>query len=221
MTRPPPSPVSAPSSPAPKAPMPSSSASNEIVKPISLGWYSFLRRFQHLVGEQVDLVDRRVHVRCDADTLELGVHDRRVDDAVLIEQPLTELDVVDAIDLKQRNRSGLPVVERSQRRDPRILRDDSLRPAVAQVAQTCNLALGANASVECERGGDGVVIRGRMGSNLLVLANVVVLLGVRRHQRPEILLLLLPDVEEAGANGSEQPFVQARSVVIAVQVVTP
>src|SRR5437763_896135 len=55
---------------------------------------SLLHRLHHLVGEDIDLIQSRVHVGRDANPLEFGVHDRRVDDAVLIEQPGTELHVV-------------------------------------------------------------------------------------------------------------------------------
>src|ERR1700731_4211305 len=76
------------------------------------GWNSFLDRLQPLVGKDVYLLERRVHVGRDSNSLELRMHDRSVYDPVLIEEPRAELDVVDSLDLEERDGSGLPVVER-------------------------------------------------------------------------------------------------------------
>src|SRR5262245_4700673 len=54
-------------------------------------------RLEHLLREQIDLVERRIDVRRDPDSLELGVYDRGGDDPVLVHQPGTELRRVDAI----------------------------------------------------------------------------------------------------------------------------
>src|SRR6266566_1034627 len=99
---------------------------------------------QHLVGEDVDLVERRVHVRRNANSLEFRMHDWRVDDPVLIEQPGAQLDVVDTFDLEERNRTGLPVVERSENRHAWTFCHESLRPSITQIAQTRDLAIGAD-----------------------------------------------------------------------------
>src|SRR5439155_24967205 len=58
-----------------------------------------------------------------------------------------------------------------------------------------------------------------MSPNLLVLPDVVVLSRSGRHQRPEIFLLVLAHVQEAGTHRREKPFVQARSVIITLEIV--
>src|SRR3954470_4162862 len=95
---------------------------------------------EHLVGEDVDLLERRVHVGRDADSPELGMHDRSVDDAVLVEQPRAQLHVVDPLDLKERNSACLSVVERSEYGHAGALLHQSLGPAVAEEAEPRDLA---------------------------------------------------------------------------------
>src|SRR4026209_2074249 len=63
-------------------------------------WNSFLHSLQHLVGEDVYLLDGRVNVGGDPDSLEFGMHDRRIHDPVLVEQPRSELHVADPVHLK-------------------------------------------------------------------------------------------------------------------------
>ena len=101
--------------------------------------------------------------------------------------------------------------------DLRVLRQP-LRPAIAQVAQPRGLALDADALVERQRFGDRVVVRGRVRADLLELPDVVRLRRARRRQRPQRRDVLAAHVEEAGADGREQPLVQARAVVVAAEV---
>src|SRR6266581_8000762 len=58
-----------------------------------------------------------------------------------------------------------------------------------------------------------------MGADLLVFPDVVVLSRSGGHQRPEIPLLVLAHVQETGADGREKPLVQARSVIITLEIV--
>src|SRR3989442_14141884 len=58
-----------------------------------------------------------------------------------------------------------------------------------------------------------------MGADLLVFPDVVVLSRSRGHQRPESFLLVLAHVQETGADGREKPLVQARSVIITLEIV--
>src|SRR5436305_7063551 len=59
----------------------------------------------------------------------------------------------------------------------------------------------------------------RMGSNLFVLSNVVVLCCRRGHEWPQVLLLFLPHVQKSGTDGSEQPFMKAGSIVVGAEIV--
>ena len=65
--------------------------------------------------------------------------------------------------------------------DSLIGREQGLGPAVAQIAQACDLAIGADRSVKRQGRDDGIVIGSRMGADLLELADVVI---VRRRRRP-------------------------------------
>src|SRR6266516_6192777 len=58
-----------------------------------------------------------------------------------------------------------------------------------------------------------------MGADLLVFPDVVVLFGRCGHEWPKILLLLFAHVEEAGPHRREQPFVKARAIVVAFEIV--
>src|SRR5450756_1930516 len=58
-----------------------------------------------------------------------------------------------------------------------------------------------------------------MSADLLVLPDVVVLSRSRGHERPEILLLVLPHVQESSAHRGEQPLVKTRSVIVALEIV--
>jgi hypothetical protein len=73
--------------------------------------------------------------------------------------------------------------------------------------------------MERERHRDRVVVRRRMRADLLVLPHVVHLLDRPGHQRPERLDLLAAYVKEARPDRREQPFVEARAVVVAPQIV--
>ena len=97
---------------------------------------------------------------------------------------------------------------------------EPLRPAVAQEPEARRLALRADAVQKVQRFHDGVVIRRRMGPDLLELAHVLVHLGRRRHHRPDLGDLRPADVEEPRADRRREPLVEARAVVVAVQLVT-
>ena len=73
-------------------------------------------------------------------------------------------------------------------------------------------------SMERQRFGDRIVVGGRMRADLLELADVVLLRGGGRHQRPQRRDLLAPHVEEAGADRRQQPLVQAGAVVVAAEI---
>src|SRR5450759_42468 len=185
----------------------------------SSGRYSLFSCLQHLVGKEVYLVERRVNVGGDSNSSELGVHDRRVHDPVLAQEPGTELDVVDPLDLEESDCARLPVVERGEHRHARALRHDSLCPPVTQVAEPRDLSVLADSAVKRHGGGNRVVVGSWMSADLLVLPDVVVLSRSRGHERPEILLLVLPHVQESSAHRREQPLVKTRSVIVALEIV--
>src|SRR5438128_11026577 len=58
-----------------------------------------------------------------------------------------------------------------------------------------------------------------MGADLLVFPDVDILSRSGGDQRPEIFLLVLAHVQETGADGREKPLVQARSVIITLEIV--
>src|SRR5205085_419195 len=79
-------------------------------------------------------------------------------------------------------------------------REQLLRPPIAQVAESRDLAIHPDAAVEGDRHGDRVVVRRGVRADLLVLPDVVLLLHPACHERPERLDLLLPNIEEARAD---------------------
>src|SRR5688500_8353572 len=181
--------------------------------------YPSADRFDHLVRKHVYLIDSRIHVRRDAETVGRGVQNRRVDDAMLRHQPRAELAELESVDADQRNGSGILMVERGKDFHAWTIREQPLRPPVAEITEPSNLAVSPDASVKCKRGRDRVVIRGGMRADLFVFANVRILLRIRRHERPEFLLLVTANIEEACADRSEQPLVKAGAVVVGVQIV--
>src|SRR5262245_58073590 len=57
-----------------------------------------------------------------------------------------------------------------------------------------------------------------MRTDFLELADVLALARRRRRQRPQLLDVLAADVEEAGADRRQQPLVQRRAVVVALEI---
>ena len=55
-------------------------------------------------------------------------------------------------------------------------------------------------------------------ANLFKLADVPVQIHPRCHHRPQIADFLLPDIEQAGSVGDEQPFVKTGGIVVTVQI---
>src|SRR6185295_4225996 len=90
--------------------------------------------------------------------------------------------------------------------------------AIGEIAEAGRFPLDANRLMERERFGDRVVVRGRMRADFLELADVLRLALGRRRQRPRLLDVLAANVEEAGADRGEQPFVQRRAVVVDLEI---
>src|SRR5262245_29465821 len=113
--------------------------------------------------------------------------------------------------------AGLPRVERGQDLNP-SLSFQAAGPAVFQIPQSSRFALDTDAFVKGQSLGNRVVICRRMSSDLLELANVVILLFIGGHQRPQSLDLGLSDEQKTGAVRSQQPFMQAGAIVVAVKI---
>ena len=95
---------------------------------------------------------------------------------------------------------------------------EPIRPAVPQITQPRGLTLAADRIVKGQRFGNGVVIGGRVGADLLEFADVLGARRAGRRQRPQSLDVFPSDVEKPRADRREQPFVQTGAVVIAAQV---
>ena len=170
--------------------------------------------------EGVDLFERGVDVRRDPRAFVFGVDDRRGDDAPACPQPFDDFGSRHAGDLNRANRARMRRIE--LRVDPHLrVGREPRRPPIPQVAQPRRLPLDADAFMKRQRLGNRIVVGGRMGADLLELADVVVLRGRGRRQRPERRNQLAPDVEEAGADRRQQPLVQAGAVEIAPEIRTP
>ena len=139
----------------------------------------------HPIREEIHLIERCVHVRSNPESIEFRMDQRRRHDVMLGEEPSLQLPDVHPIHSDDTDRAALLRPDRRQHLHPVARRQQTLRPAIAQRPQARDLPLGADRPVERQRDGDGVVIRRRMRSDLLVLTNVVRLLGRRGHQRPQ------------------------------------
>src|SRR5215210_7938754 len=93
----------------------------------SSGWDAFLDCLQHLVGKDIDLLYGCVDVRCDANSPELRMHNRRIHDPVLVEQPGAELPVGRPLPLEPARPARLSAVEWSEDFDARAFLDQPLR----------------------------------------------------------------------------------------------
>jgi hypothetical protein len=138
-------------------------------------------------------------------------------DAVGLPQVVGQLRGVDTIDLYGGDTVGKARLETGVESDPFGF-DQPLGPAVPQVDQTGGLAPDSDSLVEGQRLGDGQIVGGRVGADLLELADVVVHLVGGGHQRPQIPDLVPSDIEQAGAMGSKEPLVEAGGEVVAVEV---
>src|SRR5262245_45654290 len=67
--------------------------------------------------------------------------------------------------------------------------------------------------------GNRVAICGRLRTNLLDFPDVLRHFRRRGHQRPQACDLRPANVEEASSMGRQEPLVQARSVVVAIEIV--
>jgi len=105
-------------------------------------------RLEHRFAEPVHLVERGVDVRCDAESVELRVDDRRRDDPVLRPQPALQLRAVDAVDVEECDTSSLLPVQWRKHTYTRALRHESLGPPVAKVAKPRDFPLSTNSAME-------------------------------------------------------------------------
>ena len=125
--------------------------------------------------------------------------------------------MIDSFDAEVSQAARLLRIVRSQNSNA-FDRLETAGPSVLQQSKPSRLALAADAFVKGERFRDGVVISRRVRADLFKLPNVVVLFFLRGHQRPQLSDLRLSDVQKAGAVRREQPLMQARSIVVTVQV---
>src|SRR5262245_36500646 len=142
---------------------------------------------------------------------------RSSDDPILVEQVAGQLRRVDALDVDQGQPARLFRVVTGQYLHA-LLAIEPLRPTVEEETQAGFLALGADAFVEIKRLVDGERVRRRVSADLLELSDVCAVLLVRSHQRPAAWDFRLSNIEEARAERRQQPFVQTRAVIVAVQI---
>ena len=98
------------------------------------------------------------------------------------------------------------------------IRRQPVCPSIPQIAQALRFAVDSDVLVERDRFTDGEEIRRRKCADLFELADAVVLLAARSHQRPSVFDPRLPHVKKTGAHRRECPLVQAHAVVIAVEI---
>jgi len=108
----------------------------------SRGRQADLRQPFHDIAEPVDLLEGGVDAGGDPDPLELGVLDRRHDDAVAVPQDLAQLAGVDAVDLDEPQTAGKLGPQAGVQANLRLC-GEATRPAVAQVAQPKARAIAA------------------------------------------------------------------------------
>ena len=146
------------------------------------------------------------------------MRDRGDDDAVSIEHEAGELPDVELPGRKRGQPARLRgIVGRQDLHAGHPL--EPLGPAVAQEAQPGGLPLRTDAVQKIERFDDRIVIGRGVRADLLELAHVLVHLGRGRHHRPDLRDLGATDVQESGTDRRREPLVQARPVVIAIQLV--
>src|SRR5436190_23973539 len=75
------------------------------------GRETVLDRRLHREAEAVELLERRVDARRDADAAELGVDDRDGEDAMRLPEPVAELRRVEAVDLHVGDAAGEARIE--------------------------------------------------------------------------------------------------------------
>src|SRR5262249_15393390 len=93
-----------------------------------------------------------------------------------------------------------------------------VRPPPPQVAEPFRLALHSNAFVEIESLGDGVSLRSRMSADLLEFPDILAQRMVGAHHRPDPGNFGFPHVEHARSYRGQQPLMERRAVVIAVEI---
>src|SRR5262249_45017562 len=148
---------------------------------------------------------------------ELLMSDRSRDDPVLIEQVFCQLLRINAFDVDQRQPTRLFWIVAGQNLHA-LLPFEPFGPTVEEETQPGGLALGADAFVEIKRFVDGQRVRRRVSADLLELADVAAVLLFRSHQRPQAGYFRFANVQKAAAVRRQQPLVQTRPVIVAIQV---
>src|ERR1019366_6879459 len=172
----------------------------------------------HRLAEGIDVANRAVDVGRDAQAGVGVVGDVDRQDAVLAPQGLTHLAAIHLRDEAEKpDAAGLRRVGAVQDPALGVLRE-AVGPAVAQVTQARRLAVDPQVLVEDEGFGDGVVIGRGVSTNLLELANIVVLRAVAGHHAPGARDAALAHVEETGAHRRVGPLVQAGAIVVAIEI---
>src|SRR5262249_10658299 len=171
----------------------------------------------HSLGEDVHFAQSAVNVGGDANPFELRMSDRSRDDPVLIEQVFCQLLRINALDVDQRQPTRLFWIVAGQYLHA-LLPFEPFGPTVEEETQPGGFALGADAFMEIERLVDGQRVRRRVRADLLELADVGGVLLIRSHQRPQAGDFRLANIQEACAVRRQQPFVQARAVIVAIQI---
>src|SRR5262249_9105800 len=122
-----------------------------------------------------------------------------------------------ALDVDQRQPTRLFWIVAGQNLNA-LLSFEPFGPTVEEETQPGGFALGADAFVEIERLVDGQRVRRRVRADLLELADVGGVLLFRSHQRPQAGDFRFANIQEACAVRRQQPFVQARAVIVAIQI---
>src|SRR5262249_20562737 len=93
-----------------------------------------------------------------------------------------------------------------------------VRPAQCQVAQPGSLSLDADRLLERDGFVDRSFGRRRTSADLFEFADILSSSFGRRLQRPGRFNAILSQVEQAGPEGREQPFVEADAVIVHFKV---
>src|SRR5688572_1455095 len=197
---------------------------NSFNTPVSRALSDALHETLHRHHEGFNLLQGRVDVRRHPDPLVVELlawqgplANGRYDDSVLVPQERRDLRRLYPIDSNHSQPPGLPRFETGEDLDPRMLLE-LVGPAESQVTQARGFALAADGLVEGEGFGDRRARRCRHGPDLFELTNVVGLPGGGSLQRPDPGNVLLRHIQEAGAERSKEPLVQAHPIAVAFEI---
>jgi len=168
-------------------------------------------------AEAVDLFSGSVDVGADTGAAEEGRDDGSDKNVVLGEEVVAEFTRLDGVEVDGAESAGLVRLQVDEHFGA-VNFGEALGPAILEVAEAGEFAVGPDRLMEFESLQSGIVHGGGVRADLFVLADVFVHRRRRGHQRPVFFDAVFSHVQHASADGGGEPLVEAGSVEVGIYI---